>query len=54
MTIILQLLIFAGIQQAHVPEIAAAPKTDLAALGFRVEAAPDWDALFDLETGGWT
>jgi len=54
MTIILQLLLFAGIQQAHVPEIAAAPKTDLAALGFRVEAAPDWDALFDLETGGWT
>ena len=34
----------------------ALPSTSIAQApaGWRVETAPDWDALFDLHTGGWT
>lgn len=45
------LLLALAAQTGATPE---APHSNAATLGFRVEAAPDWDDLFDQQSGGWT
>ncbi len=48
-------LILLAVAQSPTPlPVAPDVHSNLASLGFRVEAAPDWDALFDRESGGWT